>query len=64
MADRKSNVQRLEEAGILKQEHFSEHDKRAIESISDEEVEVLIRLRQKMGEAPSGREHMRPNIVV
>jgi hypothetical protein len=60
----KSNVERLEEAGILKSEHFNDHDKKAIESISAEEIEVLVRLRKKLGEAPAGKEHMRPNFPV
>ena len=60
----KSNVERLEEAGILKSAHFNEHDKKAIESISPEEMEVLIRLKKKLGETPEGKEHMRPNFPV
>ena len=60
----KSNVEQLEAAGILKSEHFSEHDKKAIESISPEEMEVLIRLKKKLGETPDGKEHMRPNFPV
>ncbi len=64
MSQANSNIQRLEEAGILKNEHFNDHDKKLIESITVEEVEVLIKLRGKMGESPSGKEHMRPNIIV
>jgi hypothetical protein len=60
----KTNVERLEEAGILKQEHFSEHDKKQIESISPEEIDVLIKLRKKLGAAPEGKDHMRPNFPV
>ena len=59
-----SKLDRLEAAGIIKQEHFSEHDKKLLEGISDEEIEVLVRLRKKLGEVPSGRDHIRPNIVV
>lgn len=59
-----SNLDRLEAAGIIRQEHFSDHDKKLLEGISDEEVEVLIRLRKKLGDVPEGREHIRPNIVV
>lgn len=59
-----SKLDRLEDAGIIKQQQFSEHDKQLLEGISDEEIEVLVRLRKKLGEVPSGRDHIRPNIVV
>ena len=62
--DMKTKVERLEEAGILKQQHFNDDDKKHIETMSDDEVDVLIKLRKKMGEAPSGKEHMRPNFPV
>jgi hypothetical protein len=64
MSNAKTNVERLEEAGILKPAHFSERDIKLIESITPEEIEVLIRLRAKLGESPAGKEHMRPNIIV
>lgn len=64
MSAAKANLERLEEAGILKQEHFSDQDRKHIESISTEEVEVLIKLRKKMGAAPAGKDHMRPNFPV
>lgn len=64
MSAAKTNLERLEEAGILKQEHFSDQDRKHIESISTEEVEVLIKLRKKMGAAPAGKDHMRPNFPV
>jgi hypothetical protein len=64
MSTAKTNLERLEEAGILKQEHFSDQDRKHIESISTEEVEVLVKLRKKMGAAPAGKDHMRPNFPV
>jgi hypothetical protein len=64
VSDKKTNVERLAEANILNADHFSDHDKKAIESISSEEIDVLIKLRKKMGEAPAGKEHMRPNFPV
>lgn len=64
MANNGGHIERLEQAGILKQEHFGPQDLKVLESLSDEEVDVLIRLRGKMGEAPAGKEHMRPNIIV
>ena len=64
MSDSKTNVERLAEADILKADHFSDDDKKTIESMSPDEIEVLIKLRKKMGQAPAGKEHMRPNFPV
>ena len=64
MSTQKSNIERLAEANILNEDHFSEHDKKTIESISPEEIDVLIKLRKKLGEAPAGKDHMRPNFPV
>lgn len=64
MATGKSKLERLHEAGIIVAEHFTEKDKEIIAQITDEEIDVLIRLRQKLGEAPKGKEHLRPNITV
>jgi hypothetical protein len=59
-----SKIERLHAAGIIVADHFSESDKKVIDQITDEEVEVLIKLRKKVGEAPKGKDHMRPNIAV
>ncbi|MGC2160297.1 MAG: aroma-sacti cluster domain-containing protein [Silvibacterium sp.] len=64
MASSQNNLQRLHEAGILVAEKFSDSDKKVIEQITSEEVEVLIKLGKKMGKVPQGKEHMRPNICV
>jgi hypothetical protein len=64
VANKKTNIERLAEAKILNPDHFSDHDRIAIESISAEEVAVLIKLREKLGEAPPGNERMRPNFPV
>lgn len=64
MSDKKTNVERLADANILNVDHFSDHDKTVIESMSNDEIEVLIKLRKKMGDAPAGKEHMRPNFPV
>ncbi|HEY6375872.1 MAG TPA: aroma-sacti cluster domain-containing protein [Edaphobacter sp.] len=64
MSTQKSNIERLTEANILNADHFSDHDRKAIENISPEEIDVLIKLRKKLGEAPAGKEHMRPNFPV
>jgi hypothetical protein len=64
MANVESKVQRLHDAGIIVAAHFSESDKQVIDQITDEEIDVLIKLRQKMGTVPEGKEHLRPNIAV
>jgi len=60
----KGKLERLHDAGVIIADHFSDGDKKVIEQITDEEVDVLIKLRKKMGDAPKGKEHMRPNIAV
>jgi len=64
MATEKSKLQRLEEAGILERRHFSDVEMKMLDNITDEEIDVLIRLRKKMGAAPEGKEKIRPNIIV
>lgn len=64
MATTESKLQRLHDAGIIVAQHFSESDKLVIEQITDDEIDVLIKLRQKMGKVPEGKEHLRPNIAV
>lgn len=57
-------IERLHQAGIIVAENFSESDKKVIDQITDEEIDVLIKLRKRMGEVPKGKEHMRPNVPV
>jgi hypothetical protein len=64
MANSQNKIERLHEAGVIVATKFSDSDKKVLESITDEEVEVLIKLRKKMGQVPEGKEHMRPNIAV
>ncbi|HUY82631.1 MAG TPA: aroma-sacti cluster domain-containing protein [Acidobacteriaceae bacterium] len=64
MASTENKIQKLHDAGIIVAQHFSESDKQIIEQITDEEIDVLVKLRQKMGEAPEGKEHLRPNIAI
>jgi len=59
-----NKVERLHQAGIIVAENFSESDKKIIDQITEEEIEVLIKLRKRMGEVPKGKEHMRPNVPV
>jgi hypothetical protein len=64
MSGSDKKIERLHQAGVIVAENFSESDKKVIDQITDEEIEVLIKLRKKMGEVPKGKEHMRPNIAV
>ena len=64
MAASKTNFERLQDAGIIEGQKFSESDKQVIDKITDEEIEVLIKLRKKMGAVPEGKGHMRPNMPV
>ena len=64
MAQDSQNILRLEQAGLLKAEHFSDADRKILEGMSAEEVDVLIRLKAKLGAAPEGKDHLRPNIIV
>lgn len=64
MNSAQSKIDRLHQAGIIVAEHFSESDKDVIDKITDEEIDVLIKLRKRMGEVPKGKEHMRPNVPV
>jgi hypothetical protein len=64
MSDAPSKLQRLEQAGILEQRQFTTEEIALVEKIDDDEIEVLIRLRQKLGEAGDGKNHIRPNFIV
>ena len=64
MASADSKIQRLHQAGIIVAENFSESDKQVVDQITDEEIDVLVKLRQRMGAVPAGKDHLRPNIPV
>lgn len=64
MAQNSQNILRLEKAGLLNLEQFSDADRKVLDGMSDEEVDVLIRLKHKLGAAPVGKDHLRPNIIV
>lgn len=59
-----NKLERLEDAGILERRHFSAEEQKLVDTITDEEVDVLIRLRKKMGAVPEGKDKIRPNIIV
>lgn len=60
----KSNLDQLTEAHVIHADHLSQHDLAAINGLSAEEVSTLIKLREKMGAAPAGKDHLRPNFPV
>jgi hypothetical protein len=64
MSDPQSKLQRLEDAGILEQKNFTAEEMALVATITDEEIDVLIRLRQKLGAPVEGKGHIRPNIIV
>lgn len=59
-----SNVERLESAGVLISEQFTDSDKKSVERLTAAEVTVLIKMRKKRGAAPEGKHHLRPNVFV
>jgi hypothetical protein len=64
MADAQAKLKKLEDAGILDRKHFSDEEMALIDKIDDDEVAVLIRLRQKLGPTAEGKNHIRPNFIV
>ncbi len=64
MSTEHSKLEKLEAAGIIESRHFSADELKLVDTITDEEIEVLIQLRKKMGAAPEGKHHIRPNIGI
>jgi hypothetical protein len=64
MSDAQTNLHKLEDAGILQRKQFTPEELALVAKITDEEIEVLIRLRQKLGEPAADKQHIRPNIFV
>lgn len=64
MADAQAKLKKLEDAGILERKHFTAEEIALVEKIDDDEIEVLIRLRKKLGPTAEGRHHIRPNFIV
>jgi len=64
MSDAQQKLQKLEEAGILEKKQFTAEELALVAKISDEEVAVLIQLRQKLGAPADDKKHIRPNIFV
>ena len=64
MSDAQTKLQRLEDAGILQRKLFSADEMALVEKITDDEIDVLIRLRQKLGAPAADKNHIRPNFIV
>jgi len=64
MSDPQSKLERLEAAGILERRQFTEEELALVGTITDEEIDVLIRLRERLGQPESGKPHIKPNIIV
>jgi hypothetical protein len=62
--EKASNVERLESAGVLISEQFTERDKKTVEKLTEAEVSALIKMRKKRGPAPKGKCYLRPNIFI
>lgn len=58
----KTPVERLEAAGLCKSAVFSEKEREALNSLSDEEVQQLINLHQKLG--PPDSDEARANFPI
>jgi hypothetical protein len=63
-AKKTSNLERLESAGVLNSEKYTEDDKKSVEKLSVSEVAVLIKMRKKRGAVPDDKHHLRPNVFV
>lgn len=61
---KKSNMDKLEEAGVVVSTQFSDGDKKTVEKLSVTEVSALIKMRKKRGATPDGKHHLRPNLFV
>jgi hypothetical protein len=59
-----SNVDRLVAAGVIHQDHIADHNALVINKLRGAEVSALLNLRKKMGAAPEGKDHLRPNFPV
>jgi NADH/NAD ratio-sensing transcriptional regulator Rex len=64
MSDAQSKLQRLEDAGILERKNFTPEELTLVDQITDDEIDVLVRLRQKLGAPAADKNHIRPNIFV
>jgi hypothetical protein len=64
MAEPSSKLQRLHDHNIIDMAQLSEEDKQAAEKLSNEEVDFLIKMKEKLGHAKPGQMHLRPNVLL
>ncbi len=64
MSDPQVKLQRLEDAGILDRRHFSDDELALVAGITDDEIDVLLRLRQRLGPSTPDKNHIRPNFIL
>ncbi|WP_035350590.1 aroma-sacti cluster domain-containing protein [Edaphobacter aggregans] len=59
-----SNLEKLTQAGVINKADHTQHNQAAINSLDENEVTTLIKLREKLGAAPAGNDNLRPNFPV
>lgn len=64
MADAQSKLERLQTAGILEKRQFGQDELAMIATITDDEIDVLVRLRERLGTPDPDKQHIKPNIFV
>jgi hypothetical protein len=64
MSDAQSKLQRLQSSGILESRQFSPDELTMIATITDDEIDVLVRLRERLGVPDDDKQHIKPNIFV
>jgi hypothetical protein len=56
-----SNLRRLKEEGVYTADEITPEERQLVQSMTDEEVDMLIHLYKKLGGTAEGREEIRPN---
>jgi hypothetical protein len=55
-----SNLKRLKDEGVYTAGDISPEEEQLVQSLTTEEVDMLIQLRQKLGPTAAGRDKIRP----
>jgi hypothetical protein len=61
VSNKPSNLERLKEEGVYTAENIDPEEEKLVESMTIDEVEMLISLHGKLGGTAKGREKFRPN---
>jgi hypothetical protein len=59
--EKPSNLERLKEKGVYDAKRITPEEEKLVASMTGEEVDVLIRLHEKLGGTAPGRTEIRPN---